>query len=201
VALTSLRRVDVSVSSRNIELTDALRSAAEEKIGRLSRFLEGMDRAEVHFLEEKNPRIADKKDVCEVTMAGHGHHVRVKVAAADPFAAIDLAVNKLEQQLHKLKTKLLARNHPRKDLAAPVPAPVEAVDVFEGDEPDGDVVDPDRIVKSKSFVMKPMSPEEAVLQMDLLGHDFYFFSNADTGKAGVVYRRRSGDIGLIDEAG
>lgn len=194
--------MDVSVSSRNLELTDALRSAAEEKIGRLSRFLEGMDRAEVHLVEEKNPRIADKKDVCEVTMAGHGHHVRVKVAAADPFAAIDLAVNKLEQQLHKLKTKLLARNHPRK---APVTAPedveeVDGLDAVDGLEPDGEVVDPDRIVKSKSFVMRPMSPEEAVLQMDLLGHDFFFFSNALTGKSGVVYRRRSGDIGLIDEA-
>jgi putative sigma-54 modulation protein len=187
--------VDVSVSSRNIELTDALRAAAEEKIGRLGRFLEGMDRAEVHFLEEKNPRIAAKKDVCEVTMAGHGHHVRVKVAATDPFAAIDLAVNKLEQQLHKLKTKLVSRNHPRKDRAV---APDGEVD---GVVPGADAVDTDRIVKSKAFVMKPMSPEEAVLQMDLLGHDFFFFSNADTGKAGVVYRRRSGDIGLIDEAG
>jgi putative sigma-54 modulation protein len=191
--------VDVSVSSRNIALTDALRSAAEEKIGRLSRFLEGMDRAEVHFIEERNPRLAGKKDVCEVTMAGHGHHVRVKVAAADPFAAIDLAVDKLEHQLHKLKTKVVSRNHPRRE-RLPVP-PLVDDDGFapppEGDDP----VDPDRIVKSKSFVMRPMTPEEAVLQMDLLGHDFFFFSNADTGKAGVVYRRRSGDIGLIDEAG
>jgi putative sigma-54 modulation protein len=187
--LTSVPTVDVTVSSRNIELTDALRSAAEDKIGRLSRFLEGMERAEVHFLEEKNPRIADKKDVCEVTMAGHGHHVRVKVAAGDPFAAIDLAVDKLEHQLHKLKTKVVSRNHPRKDGDFALPP--------EGDDP----VDPDRIVKAKSFVMRPMTPEEAVLQMDLLGHDFFFFSNADTGKAGVVYRRRSGDIGLIDEAG
>ncbi|MDB5875791.1 MAG: sigma 54 modulation protein / ribosomal protein [Ramlibacter sp.] len=186
--------MDVSVSSRHIELTDALRSAAEEKIGRLSRFLEGMDRAEVHFVEEKNPRIADKKDVCEVTMAGHGHHVRVKVAASDPFSAIDLAVAKLEHQLHKLKTKIVSRHHPRK----------ERVPVLDGAELDAEAdepIDPDRIVKSKQFVMKPMTPEEAVLQMDLLGHDFFFFSNSDTGKAGVVYRRRSGDIGLIDEAG
>ena len=70
---------------------------------------------------------------------------------------------------------------------------------LDGASPDGESVD--RIVKSKSFVMRPMSPEEAVLQMDLLGHDFFFFSNALTGRSGVVYRRRSGDIGLIDEAG
>ena len=196
--------MEVTVSSRNIELTDSLRSAAEEKVGRLNRFLDGMDRAEVHFLEEKNPRIADKRDVCEVTMAGHGHHVRVKVAAQDPFAAIDLAVNKLEHQLHKLKTKILDRSHagPAK-VAPPVEVEEDEVDLpvaapGSSSEPEPE---PERIVKSKSFVMRPMSPDEAVLQMDLLGHDFFFFSNALTGKAGVVYRRRSGDIGLIDEAG
>ena len=93
-------------SARNIELTPGLRSVVEDKIGRLPRFLDGMDRAEVHFYEEKNPRIADK-DVCEVTMEGHGHHVRVKASASDPYAAVDVAVAKLEQKLHKLKTKLV----------------------------------------------------------------------------------------------
>jgi putative sigma-54 modulation protein len=186
--------VDVSVSSRNIELTDALRSMAEAKIGRLDRFLDGMDRAEVHFSEEKNPRIADR-DLCEVTMEGHGHHVRAKVAATDPFAAIDAAVEKLEHQLTKLKTKLVSRNHPRRNRG-----PVTANDGV-GAEASELEVDPTRIVRSKQFAMKPMSPEEAVLQMDLLGHDFFFFANAETGRAGVVYRRRSGDIGLIDEAG
>lgn len=182
--------MDVSVSGRNIELSDALRSTTVEKISRLSRFLDGMDRAEVHFVEEKNPRIADKKDVCEVTMAGHGHHVRVKVAAADPVAALDTAVNKLEHQLHKLKTKIVGRNHPRPSRPT-IEVPAEELD---------EELDPGRIVKSKSFVMKPMTPDEAVLQMDLLGHDFFFFSNSETGRSGVVYRRRSGDIGLIDEA-
>jgi putative sigma-54 modulation protein len=184
--------VDVSVSSRNIELTDALRSVAEAKIGRLDRFLDGMDRAEVHFFEEKNPRIADK-DVCEVTMEGHGHHVRAKVAAADPFAAVDAAVEKLEHQLTKLKTRLVSRNHARRE-RGPVPT-------LNGEADGENDVDPSRIVRSKQFAMKPMTPEEAVLQMDLLGHDFFFFANADTGRSGVVYRRRSGDIGLIDEAG
>ena len=175
--------MDVSVSGRNIELNDTLRSTAIEKVGRLDRFLE-MDRAEVHFLEERNPRIADKKDVCEVTMAGHGHHVRVKVAAATPAAALDGAVNKLEHQLSKLKKKVLNRHHQR-----PIKAAAEV-----GDDDD------DRIVKSKSFVLQSMTPDEAVLQMDLLGHDFYIFTNVDTGRTGVVYRRRSGDVGLIDEA-
>ncbi len=200
--------MDVSVSSRNIELTDALRDMTTEKIGRLSRFLDGIDRAEVHFFEERNPRIADK-DVCEVTMDGHGHHVRAKVTAADPFAAVDAAVNKLEQQLHKLKTKLVSRSHPRhrSDQAFPPLTLVEpatglappALGAYEEDE-DADA-DGYRIVKSKRFTMKPMTPEEAVMQMELLGHSFYFFSNAETGRAAVVYHRSAGDVGLIDEAG
>ncbi|MBW3643745.1 MAG: ribosome-associated translation inhibitor RaiA [Actinobacteria bacterium] len=201
----------MSVSSRNIELTEALRDVTTEKISRLGRFLDGMERAEVHFFEERNPRIADK-DVCEVTMDGHGHHVRAKVAAGDPFAAVDAAVNKLEQQLHKLKTKLVGRSHPRRSAGrSPDPAAADlavggsdqpqvsrAVPSVDGDEPGPDGV---RIVKSKRFTMKPMTPEEAVMQMELLGHSFYFFSNAETGRAAVVYHRRAGDVGLIDEAG
>ncbi|HEV2767164.1 MAG TPA: ribosome-associated translation inhibitor RaiA [Acidimicrobiales bacterium] len=198
--------MDVTVSSRNVDLTDALRGAAEDKIGRLDRYLDGMERAEVHFFEERNPRIADK-DVCEVTMSGHGHHVRAKVAASDPFAAVDAAVSKLEHQLHKLKTKLVSRSHPRRRAEPPAAAlagPAAGDDLAllapedEPELPDDDGV---RIVKSKRFMMKPMTPEEAVLQMELLGHSFYFFSNAQTGRCAVVYWRAAGDVGLIDEAG
>ncbi|MBW8826813.1 MAG: ribosome-associated translation inhibitor RaiA [Acidobacteria bacterium] len=181
--------MDVTVSSRNFELTPALRTTTEEKIGRLSRYLDGMDRADVHFFEERNPRIADK-DVCEVTLEGHGHHVRVKVAAADPFAAIDGAVDKLEHRLTKLKKRLVDRSHPRHKAAAET-----------GFVADDDEVEGLRIVKSKRFAIKPMTPDDAALQMELLGHDFYFFSNADTGRAGIVYRRREGDVGLIDQEG
>ena len=115
-----------------------------------------------------------------------------------------LAVEKLEHQLHKLKTKLVRRNRARQPTAsgptattAPTP-PVGAerrgapTTTRRSDEP--------RIVKTKAFRIKPMTPEEAVLQMDLLGHDFFFFTNADTERAAVVYRRDDGDVGLIDEA-
>jgi putative sigma-54 modulation protein len=202
--------VDVTVSSRNVEVTEALRAAATEKIGRLDRFLPGMDHAEVHFFEERNPRISDK-DVCEVTLEGHGHHVRAKCAAGDPFAAVDKAVDKLEHQLHKLKTKLVSRSHPKH--RAPVPAAtngtVAAVDGGGADDlvldPGTDGVDGEdagiRIVRTKAFEMKPMTPEEAALHLELLGHGFYFFANAETGRTAVVYRRSAGDVGLIDAAG
>jgi putative sigma-54 modulation protein len=203
--------VEITVSSRHTEVSEALRASTIEKIGRLSRFLEGMDRAEVHFSEHRNKRNADK-EVCEVTLEGHGHHVRCKVSARDGFAAVDLAVEKLEHQLHKLKTKLLkskrtnelnrraeARSRP---LAADELLATDGVAtaLLDGDS-DGDVHGQGpRIVKSKRFTIKPMTPDEAVLQMDLLGHDFFFFTNADTELAAVVYRRSDGDVGLIDEA-
>lgn len=200
--------MEITVSARQTEVSSALRAAVEEKIGRLSRFLEGMDRAEVHFSEERNPRIADR-EVCEVTLEGHGHHVRCKVAAPDGFAAIDAAVNKLEHQLHKLKSKLLRRNHgARRNGATATPAELEAdallgsVDPaldFDLDLDDEGAAGP-QIVKTKRHALKPMTADEAALQLDLVAHDFWFFTNAETGRAAVLYRRDDGDLGLIDEA-
>ena len=184
--------MDVTVSSRHVELTAALRSAAEERIGRLSRYLDGMDRAEVHLYEERNPRIADKKDVCEVTVEGHGHHVRTKVAAPDPFSAVDAAAQKLEHQLHKLKTKLVGRSHPKARANGNGSASVAHDDGEEADQSSG-------ITRTKRFASKPMAIEEAVLQLELLGHDFYLFTNAATSRANVLYRRRAGGIGLIEQ--
>ena len=185
--------MEITVSSRHTEVSELLRESTVDKIGRLGRFLEGMDRAEVHFSEEHTRRSADK-EVCEVTLVGHGHHVRCKVSAPDGFAAVDLAVEKLEHQLHKLKTKLLKRSHTngRKVNGNGV------VPATDRDEDEADILP--RIVKTKSFQIKPMTPEEATLQMGLMGHDFFFFTNADTQRAAVVYRRDDGDVGLIDEA-
>jgi ribosomal subunit interface protein len=106
--------VDVQVSGRKVQLTPALRAAVEAKLGRLDRFLRGEHRAQVVFLEERNGRIADKKDVCEVLVDGAGHHLRAKVAAPDPFAAIDAAVTKLEHQLQKVKAKVDGTGAPRR---------------------------------------------------------------------------------------
>jgi len=185
--------VDVTVSSRHTEVPDHLRKVAEEKIGRLDRFVE-MDRAEVHFSEEGNPRITDR-EICEVTLTGHGHHVRCKVRAPDGFAAIDQAVEKLEHQLHKLKSKLKSRNQ---GTGKAIPAGA-LVEVPSSAPPETDGVDGLRIVKSKRFATMSMTPEEAVQRMELLGHGFFFFTNIDTARAAVVYRRDDGDVGLIDE--
>jgi putative sigma-54 modulation protein len=135
-------------------------------------------------------------------MEGHGHFVRAKVAAHDRFVAVDRAVDKLEHQLHKLKTKLQRRTHPKKgpsldSRVSPIALDTDATNG--GDGAAGTELEV-RIVKTKRFSMKPMPPEEALQHMDLLGHGFFFFTNAETSRAAVVYRRSDGDVGLIDEA-
>ncbi|WP_426573360.1 ribosome hibernation-promoting factor, HPF/YfiA family [Aquihabitans sp. McL0605] len=198
--------MQVTVSRRHTEVSESLRVMAEEKIGRLGRFVDGLDHAEVHFWEHKNPRIADK-EVCEVTIEGHGHHVRCKVQAPDGFQAIDKAYEKLEHQLHKLKTKLARRNHGHPKAHKKVDA-LGAVAVLAPEELDGAVngqVDElveagPRIVKSKRFAIHPMAADEAAERMELLGHGFFFFTNVETSRSAVVYRREDGNVGLIDEA-
>jgi ribosomal subunit interface protein len=115
--------VDVTVSARHIEVSPALRAAVEEKLERLSRLGSGLDRAEVHFVEERNPRIA-AKELCEVTLEGRGRRLRARAVAADPFAAVDLVVGKLVPQLHTLKTRLVARAR----RARREPVPIVALD-------------------------------------------------------------------------
>jgi putative sigma-54 modulation protein len=114
--------VEVQVSGRKVQLSPALRQAVEIKLGRLERFLRGEHRAEVVFLEERNGRIADKRDVCEVLIDGSGDHLRARVAAPDPFAAIDAAVTKLEHQLQRAKDTVNRRGTGRRR-ASPNGAP------------------------------------------------------------------------------
>jgi putative sigma-54 modulation protein len=126
-------------------------------------------------------------------MHGHGHVLRARASGPDLQTALDRAAAKLEHGVDKLKGKLLGRSHPRRsrtlDVHSGQPDEADETDDFDGQP---------RIVKTKRFEMKPMTPEEAAMQMDLVGHAFYLFTSAETGQAGVVYRRNDGQIGLID---
>lgn len=179
--------MDITIGGRNVEVSESLRRAAEEKLARVQRFLDGMERAEVRFVEERNPRISER-EVCEITLHGHGHVVRARAAAADVLVSLDRAVEKLEHRLARLKGKLLGRSHPRRSVVADVPTQLAGEE--EEHEP--------RIVRTKQFAIKPMTPEEATLQMELLGHSFFLFTDAETSTASVVYRRHDGQIGLIE---
>jgi putative sigma-54 modulation protein len=177
------------IRGKNVEVSDSLRTAALKQMGKLDRFANGAGRAEVDFSEERNPRIADNQ-VCEVLVHLKGHLLKAHAAAAEPFAAVSLAVDKIEHQVKRLKEKRVTRTHRG-------PARVASPDTAADDEEE----EPARIVKTKQVTIKPMSAEEAALQMQLLGHDFFFFMSSESGRAAVIYRRNDGDLGLIEASG
>ena len=191
--------MQIAVRGRHVEVPEHVKAHTMEKLARLERFLEGMDTAEVRFTEEKNPRIADR-ETCEVTLHGHGHVVRAKASATDICAAVDRVANKLEHSLEKLKGKLVGRSHPKRSHNPPKPTvPGELpADLLEGEITQSENGASQTIIRTKRFEMKPMTPDEAALQMDLLGHSFFLFTSSENGRAAVVYHRDDGEIGMIE---
>jgi putative sigma-54 modulation protein len=201
--------VQIRVSARHTTVRDHDRGLIVEKIERLGKYLPGMELAEIHFSAEHNPRIADK-EVCEVTLKGHGHHVRCKANGPDHLTAVDRAIAKLENKLHRLKTKLARKPNHREPSKAKLWAnastdlPVDVPVAVDGDGSvatiDGSEGAPEfNIVRTKQVEKLVLTAHEAAERMDLVSHDFYFFTNAETGRPAVVYLRDDGDIGLIDE--
>ena len=202
--------MDIIVRGRNLQVPRRLRGIAREKLAKISRFTHDAGRVEVDFSELRNHHSGDTQ-VCEVTVHLKRHFVRAHAAAREPEAALDLVVDKVEHQVARIKDKRVSRSHPRRrprrDSAspngvAPPPEPAAADDALEFDDSDDDEDDGElRIVKTKRFTIKPMTPEEAALQLELLDHDFFLFMNAENGRAAVLYRRRDGDLGLIETTG
>ena len=182
--------MDIVIRGKNVEVSESLRSAALKQMGKLDRFANGYGRAEIDFSEERNPRIAAKQR-CEVLVHLKGHLLKAHAAAEEPFSAVSMAVDKIEHQVKRLKDKRVTRTHRG---PARVPSATEVID-------DEEEKEPARIVKTKQFTIKPMSAEEAALQMELLGHDFFFFTSSESGRAAVIYRRNDGDLGLIEASG
>ena len=182
--------MQITVAGRHMAVTDPIRDYAEEKIGRVAKIHDREDmQIEVVLRVERNP--ANKnRDVAEVTARAKGIVVRAEEAAPDMYAAIDLVSEKLEGQMRKYKTKMLARRNGKASIktaagVSPLP-PVLGDDDQEG-----------RIVRTKSVDAKPMTEDEAIMQLELLGHDFFVYRDADTSDVSVLYRRHDGDFGLI----
>lgn len=196
--------VHISIRHRNLVVDDIVKAATNEKITRLCRFVQDMNQAEVTFMEERNPRIG-KKESCEVTIKGRGHVVRAKASAATSTAALDLVVEKLEHQLLRVKGKIDGTNHggpKRGHHHSPGlhQVPAGALAVLEAPVLPVEAANEAQIVRRKQFVVDPLSAEDAALRMDLLQHDFFLFTSAETGKAAVIYRREDGHLGLIEAA-
>jgi putative sigma-54 modulation protein len=190
--------VDIIVKSKNCDVPSKVKEEAVERVEHATRIFDRLLGVEMVFSEEHNPRIAERA-VLELTARTKGHHIRAEGAAADHRAATDVALARFERQLRRYKTRLEDRNRGRGRSAAPagngngaaLQQPVGGAPAAEEDEAP-------RIVRTKRFRLSPMLPEDAALQLELLGHDFFVFSNAASGACSVVYRRRDGDLGLIE---
>ncbi|HOA20107.1 MAG: ribosome-associated translation inhibitor RaiA [Tissierellia bacterium] len=171
----------ISIYSKNLQLTDALREASIKKLRRLDKFFQQDIEAKVVLSIEK------KIHKVEVTIPFNGRIVRVEEYSDDMYNALDEAVESLEQQIRKHKTKLQNKRYSSQSIK------------FENIEPlDYEEEEEFKVVKTKRFAIKPMNIEEAILQMDLLKHNFFVFLNADTEEVNVVYKRKDGNYGLIE---
>jgi putative sigma-54 modulation protein len=176
--------VRLQVKGKNVEVSDSLRDYAREKLGKLEKHLNDAARLELELQVERNPSISENQ-VAEATVWTKGPVLRARESSSDMKASIDLLVEKLERQARRYRDKR-RRGPGRNNNQAPAGRPV----LVEEESP--------VIVKTKQFAVKPMSPEEAVLQLELVGHDFFVFLNGETDDVNVVYRRRDGNYGLIE---
>lgn len=169
----------IITSGKTMEVTDALRDTVERKLGKLSKLFQKDTEAQVTLSVEKN------RHIIEITIPFDGVVLRCEECTDDMYTSIDKAVDKLERQINKHKTKLEKRFRGSKL-------------IFENIVSTEDDDEKPRVVKTKRFAMKPMPVEEAILQMELLGHNFFVFSNGDTEEVNVIYKRKDGNYGLIE---
>ncbi len=177
------------ISGKNIEVTPGLRDAIEQKLGKLERYFTPETEIIVTLSVEK------ERQKIEVTIPVKGNIIRSEQTSSDMYVSIDLVEEVIERQLRKYKNKLVAKSqgHP----TASSSGNNFKKEFFESD--DDSVEDDDvRIVRTKRFGIKPMYPEDACIQMELLGHSFFVFCNAETEEVNVVYKRKDGSFGLIE---
>jgi putative sigma-54 modulation protein len=180
--------MELQILSNNMDLTPRLRNYIEKKTTRLDRYLPGLSSIQVEVAME-NTRSAVQRHVAEITIRdGRGTILRAEERNSDIFAAVDAVVDKLYRQIERYRGKKQTKARGKgeeTDLGEPLPIAEEYVE------------EDQIIVRQKRFALHPMSPEEAIDQMELLGHDFYVFFNAEDDAVNVIYRRRDGTFGLL----
>ena len=167
------------ITGRNIDVTEGLKSAVEEKLGKLDRFFAPETEVNVTLSVEK------ERQKIEVTIPVKGNIIRSEQVSSDMYVSIDLVEEVIERQLKKYKNKIVDKQQN---------AAAFAQEYVEKDYDDDEV----KIIRTKRFGIKPMDPEEACVQMELLGHNFFVFCNAETDQVNVVYKRKGNTYGLIE---
>ncbi len=171
----------INITGKNIELTDGLKSAVDDKLSKLDKYFHRDTVANVTMSVEK------ERQKVEVTVPLKGHIIRAEQVSNDMYVSIDLVEEVIERQLKKYRSKLVTKKQTAGFFNE------EFADVDE-DEDDDKI----NIIKTKRFGIKPMYPEDACVQMELLGHDFFVFMNAETDEVNVVYKRNGNTYGLIE---
>lgn len=171
----------ITITGKNIELTDGLKAAVEDKLGKLDKYLNDEATAHVTLSVHK-----DRQKI-EVTIPLKGHIVRSEQVSNDMYVSIDLVEEVIERQLKRYRHKIIERQQEGGDFFRE--------EFIEKEMPEEEEV---AIIRSKRFGMKPMYPEDACIQMELLGHNFFVFRNAETDEVNVVYKRRGNTYGLIE---
>ncbi|RAY14289.1 ribosome-associated translation inhibitor RaiA [Actinomadura craniellae] len=222
--------MDIIVKGRRTDVNDRFRRHVDTKLMKIEKLDQKVIRVDVEVLEERNPRQADRRERVELTIRSRGPVIRAEAAADDRYAALDLALDKLEGRMRRIadrrKGHQNGRSHARRAPAEPVEPvvptfaepvatmvaePRTAPDTdrdtdYETDydaRPDGDIVpipvqgDCPVVVREKFHKAEPMSVEQALFEMELVGHDFFLFRDSDCGQPSVVYRRRGWDYGII----
>ncbi len=185
--------VDIKISGRKVAITDALRELVETKIGGALKVFDIKPMScDVVLRVDKNRSNPDRR-ACEVTVFVRDNVVRVVAAGQDLEAAIDEAADKVTRQLRKYKTRIVDKRQRSK---RPEPAIEPVADLSDLINPSEDEED-DELVREKIIELTPMTIDEALVQIDLIGHDFYMFEDARTGLTNVVYRRKNGGYGVI----
>lgn len=183
----------ITVSGRKMNVTPAIKDYVDEKIGRsLEVFDSAAMDAEVVLRTEKNPAIS-LNAICEVTVNAKGAVIRVAESAEDMYAAIDLASDKVARQLRKYKTKIVERRGGRGSIRHLQPDELDIPDVIPTEPEEDD----DLLVRLKEVEMEPMTEEHALVQTDLLGHDFFVYFDQDAHQIQVIYHRKNGGYGII----
>ena len=172
--------MNLVISGKNLDITEGLRSAIEEKIGKLERYFTDTTEVHVTLSTEKN------RQKIEITIPMKGSIIRAEEVSSDMYVSIDLVEEVIERQLRKYKNKIVDKQ--------------QAAANFQKEYIDKDYEEEDevKIIRTKKFGIKPMYPEDACVQMELLGHNFFVFYNAETDQVNVVYKRKGNTYGLIE---
>ncbi len=184
--------VEVAVFGRNMEVTDRIQNYVVKKVGKLDRFLPGIDEARVDVAFEKSARSATDRQVAQITIRGKGFILRAEERADDIFAALDIAVDRMQRQIERYKGKHYRGRGDGKSVMEETEQAEEGLDDESGEL--GPV-----IARRKRFMLLPMDELEAIEQMALSGHEnFFVFYNANTQAVNVLYKRRNGTFGIIE---